>query len=148
MKLRFLGTGDAFGSGGRFNTRFYVEHSHGAFLVDCGASSLIPMRKFGIDPNSIQAVFITHLHGDHFGGPLGATGLVLPEFRRLAGVCLIALLIGMFIANVNAAQKGWIRQVSPSRMQKYGWRNSGQCDRGVRFTISRQIRTVAFDLGI
>ena len=68
MKLRFLGTGDAFGSGGRFNTCFYVEHSHGAFLIDCGASSLIPMRKFGIDPNNIQVVFITHLHGDHFGG--------------------------------------------------------------------------------
>lgn len=68
MKLRLLGTGDAFGSGGRFNTCFYVEHYHGAFLIDCGASSLIPMRKFGIDPNSIQAIFITHLHGDHFGG--------------------------------------------------------------------------------
>jgi ribonuclease BN (tRNA processing enzyme) len=68
MKLQFLGTGDAFGSGGRFNTCFYVEHCHGAFLIDCGASSLIPMRKFGIDPNSIQAVFVTHLHGDHFGG--------------------------------------------------------------------------------
>jgi len=37
---------------------------------------------------------------------LGAMGLVLTEFRRLAGVSLIALLIGMFIANVNAAQKG------------------------------------------
>jgi ribonuclease BN (tRNA processing enzyme) len=68
MKLRFLGTGDAFGSGGRFNTCFYVEHYHGAFLIDCGASSLIPMRKFGIDPNSIQAIFITHLHGEQFGG--------------------------------------------------------------------------------
>jgi ribonuclease BN (tRNA processing enzyme) len=68
MKLRFLGTGDAFGSGGRFNTCFYVEHRHGAFLVDCGASSLIAMRKFGIDPNDIQIVFVTHLHGDHFGG--------------------------------------------------------------------------------
>ena len=31
---------------------------------------------------------------------------MLPEFRRVAGICLIALLIGMFIANVNAAQKG------------------------------------------
>jgi uncharacterized membrane protein len=37
---------------------------------------------------------------------LGALGLVLPEFRRLAGICLIALLVGMFIANVSAAQKG------------------------------------------
>jgi uncharacterized membrane protein len=37
---------------------------------------------------------------------LGAAGLVLPEFRRVAGICLIALLVGMFIANVNAAQRG------------------------------------------
>jgi uncharacterized membrane protein len=37
---------------------------------------------------------------------LGAAGLVLPQFCRLAGICLIALLIGMFISNVNAAQKG------------------------------------------
>ncbi len=68
MQLRFLGTGDAFGSGGRFNTCFHVEHGGGAFLIDCGASSLVAMRKFGVDPNKIQAVSITHLHGDHFGG--------------------------------------------------------------------------------
>jgi uncharacterized membrane protein len=37
---------------------------------------------------------------------LGAAGLVLPQFRRLAGFSLIALLVGMFIANVNAAQRG------------------------------------------
>jgi uncharacterized membrane protein len=37
---------------------------------------------------------------------LGAAGLVLPQFRKLAGICLIVLLVGMFIANVNAAQKG------------------------------------------
>jgi uncharacterized membrane protein len=37
---------------------------------------------------------------------LGAAGLVLPQFRRLAGICLVALLVGMFIANVNAAQRG------------------------------------------
>ena len=36
---------------------------------------------------------------------LGAAGLLLPRFRALAGICLILLLIPMFIANVNAAQK-------------------------------------------
>lgn len=36
---------------------------------------------------------------------LGAAGLVLPAFRGLAGICLIALLVGMFVANINAAQK-------------------------------------------
>jgi len=37
---------------------------------------------------------------------LGAAGLLLPGFRRLAGICLIALLVGTFVANVNAAQRG------------------------------------------
>lgn len=36
---------------------------------------------------------------------LGAAGLLLPQFRRLAGICLIALLAGMFVANINAAQR-------------------------------------------
>jgi ribonuclease BN (tRNA processing enzyme) len=68
MELRFLGSGDAFGSGGRFNTCFYVSDQKGAFLVDCGASSMIAIRKFNADPNTVRAIFVTHLHGDHFGG--------------------------------------------------------------------------------
>ena len=36
---------------------------------------------------------------------LGAAGLMLPQYRKIAGICLIALLVGMFVANVNAAQK-------------------------------------------
>jgi ribonuclease BN (tRNA processing enzyme) len=68
MVLQFLGSGDAFGSGGRFNTCFCVHGRKTAFLVDCGASSMIAIRKFVIDPNTIRGIFITHLHGDHFGG--------------------------------------------------------------------------------
>jgi ribonuclease BN (tRNA processing enzyme) len=67
VQLRFLGCGDAFGSGGRFNTCFLVEASD-SFLIDCGASSLVAMRRFGVDPNRIGKVFLSHLHGDHFGG--------------------------------------------------------------------------------
>ena len=36
---------------------------------------------------------------------MGAVGLLLPRFRSLAGICLIALLIVMFPANVKAAVK-------------------------------------------
>jgi len=68
MLIQFLGSGDAFGSGGRFNTCFHVTVADGSFLIDCGASSLIAMRKFGVDPNGIRTVFVSHLHGDHFGG--------------------------------------------------------------------------------
>jgi ribonuclease BN (tRNA processing enzyme) len=68
MELRVLGCGDAFGSGGRFNTCFHVEAPDTRFLIDCGASALIAMRRFDVDPNGIATVFLTHLHGDHFGG--------------------------------------------------------------------------------
>lgn len=68
MQIRFLGSGDAFGSGGRFNTCFHVTAGAGCFLIDCGASSMIAMRQFEVDPNAIHTVFVSHLHGDHFGG--------------------------------------------------------------------------------
>jgi uncharacterized membrane protein len=37
---------------------------------------------------------------------LGAAGLLVSTVKVLAGNCLIVLLIGMFLANVNAAKKG------------------------------------------
>lgn len=68
MRLQFLGCGDAFGTGGRFNTCFYLETSTTHALIDCGASSLIAMKRFGVAPNAITTILITHLHADHFGG--------------------------------------------------------------------------------
>jgi ribonuclease BN (tRNA processing enzyme) len=68
VKVRFLGSGDAFGSGGRFQTCIHLEADARQLLVDCGASSLIAMRRFGVDPLAIDAVILSHLHGDHFGG--------------------------------------------------------------------------------
>jgi ribonuclease BN (tRNA processing enzyme) len=68
VRVQFLGTGDAFGSGGRLQTCFHVTASTTRFLIDCGASALISMRRFGVDPNDIDTVFLTHLHGDHFAG--------------------------------------------------------------------------------
>ena len=68
MTVQFLGSGDAFGSGGRFQTCIAVTAGRERYLVDCGASSLIAMRRFGVAPGSITAIVLTHLHGDHFGG--------------------------------------------------------------------------------
>lgn len=68
MRVQFVGCGDAFGSGGRFNTCFHVETPGGNFLIDCGASSLISMKKLGIDRNAIDLIVLTHFHPDHFGG--------------------------------------------------------------------------------
>ena len=37
-------------------------------LIDCGASSLVALKRAGVDPAEIGHVLLTHLHGDHFGG--------------------------------------------------------------------------------
>ena len=68
MRLTVLGCSDAFGTGGRLQTSFHVAHADGAVLIDCGATALIGLERQGLDPNGVSAIFITHLHGDHFGG--------------------------------------------------------------------------------
>ena len=68
VEVQFVGSGDAFGSGGRFQTCIALRARGDLFLVDFGASSLIAMQQLGIDPNDVSKILITHLHGDHFGG--------------------------------------------------------------------------------
>ncbi|OPY90368.1 MAG: Ribonuclease Z [Syntrophaceae bacterium PtaU1.Bin231] len=68
LRIRFLGSGDNFGSGGRFQACILVEAPDARFLLDCGASSLIAMRRYGISTEQVDAILISHLHGDHFGG--------------------------------------------------------------------------------
>lgn len=68
MKLTVLGCGDAFGSNGRYNTSFLVNTGSHSILVDCGASTLIRLKQMNISPEEIDAIVITHFHGDHYGG--------------------------------------------------------------------------------
>jgi ribonuclease BN (tRNA processing enzyme) len=68
VEIKFLGSGDAFGSGGRLQSCVLVRYSRGQFLIDCGASALIGLNRYGVDPNDINMIFISHLHGDHCGG--------------------------------------------------------------------------------
>jgi ribonuclease BN (tRNA processing enzyme) len=68
VEITFVGSGDAFGSGGRFQTCIRVRADGATALVDCGATSLTAMRAQGVDPGEVGAVVVTHLHGDHFGG--------------------------------------------------------------------------------
>jgi len=68
MQLRFIGCGDAFGSGGRQNTCFHVTGENVNVLIDCGASSLPALKRLDIARDDIDLVLITHFHGDHFAG--------------------------------------------------------------------------------
>ena len=68
MVITFVGCGDVFGSGGRLQTCIHVATQDHRILIDCGASSLIGMKRLGIDPGEIGLIMLSHLHGDHFGG--------------------------------------------------------------------------------
>lgn len=68
MRLTFVGSGDAFGTGGRFHTCFHVVSDSGSYLIDCGASSPVGLKQHGLTSDDIDAIFVSHLHGDHFGG--------------------------------------------------------------------------------
>ena len=70
VQVRFVGSGDAFGSGGRFQAciLLHAPGHDGDVLLDCGASSLVALKQQRQDPNQIGLVLVSHLHGDHFGG--------------------------------------------------------------------------------
>ncbi len=68
VSLQFVGSGDAFGSGGRFQTCLHMRSEAMHLLIDCGASSLVAMKRFGVDSLLVDTILLSHLHGDHFGG--------------------------------------------------------------------------------
>jgi ribonuclease BN (tRNA processing enzyme) len=68
ISLTVIGSGDAFGSGGRLNTCFHVKAGSYQFLIDCGVTSLTGLKENGIKQEDIDAILITHFHGDHYGG--------------------------------------------------------------------------------
>src|SRR6201995_4086414 len=88
VRLRFVGCGDAFASGGRFQTSFYLDGGAEPVLIDCGATTLVALKGLGIDSTSIGVVVLSHLHEYHFGG---LPWLVLDgQFAGRTGPLLIA----------------------------------------------------------
>src|SRR5258708_25504571 len=69
VTVTFAGCGDAFGSGGRLQACIHLRPDGAPpVLLDCGATSLTALKRCGLDPGEVGVVFVSHLHGDHFGG--------------------------------------------------------------------------------
>ena len=67
-QIQAIGSGNAFGDGVRFQTCYHVNWNKRNILIDCGATSSIGLKRCKKDIDKIDVIFITHLHGDHFGG--------------------------------------------------------------------------------
>ena len=85
MRVRFLGTGDAFSGGGRAQSAVLIEDQGGRWLLECGPTTPYRLKREGIDPSTIEMVAVSHLHGDHFGGlPFLLLGAREEEGRKSA----------------------------------------------------------------
>ena len=68
VRITCLGSGDAFSSGGRRTSGYFIETPESALLLDCGPTVLESIQSLRLSLASLDMVFISHLHGDHFGG--------------------------------------------------------------------------------
>jgi ribonuclease BN (tRNA processing enzyme) len=68
MELLFLGTGNAFASGGRNAMAILLRIAHSGVLLDCGPTTLVALKKAALAPADVDFVLLSHLHGDHYAG--------------------------------------------------------------------------------
>ena len=69
--LTLLGTNSAVPTADRFTTAQVLNVQSNAYLIDCGEGAQIRMQQFKVRRGKINAVFISHLHGDHINGLVG-----------------------------------------------------------------------------
>lgn len=68
VRVVFLGSGDSVSARGSHQAAYLVQAPDTTFLLDCGAMVLASMKRDGYDPDAIDTVLLSHLHGDHFAG--------------------------------------------------------------------------------
>lgn len=68
VTLTCLGTSDAFGVGGRHCAGYLVETPAARTLLDAGPSILSALERNHRSASEVDAVVVSHLHGDHFAG--------------------------------------------------------------------------------
>ncbi len=131
VKLKVVGCGDAFGSGGLHATCFYVETPNLNCLIDIGAGGIAGLKMLDIDPVEIDLIILTHFHGDHYGG--------LPNF----------LLDAIFIQ----ARKKELRILGPPGVERRVWQlqeamYGGTSTMDFQFPISFQEYTDRGDISL
>jgi ribonuclease Z len=80
FELTILGTSSAMPTPERGLSCIAMRREGDIFLFDCGEGSQRQMMRFGVSYMKVRAIFITHLHLDHF---LGVFGML--ETLRLNG---------------------------------------------------------------
>ncbi len=81
-EVYFLGTGGAAATAERDNTALLLHHEQSLVLVDCPGSVTRKIKTLGLDPRSVRAIQVTHVHPDHiYGLPSFVHSLMLADLR-------------------------------------------------------------------
>lgn len=67
LRLQMLGTGGAF-SKKYYNNNGLLYADDFTLLIDCGITAPMSLHQLGVSLTEIDAILITHIHGDHVGG--------------------------------------------------------------------------------
>ncbi len=67
MNIQMLGTGSAFAKD-FYNNNALIYASGQTLMVDCGITAPAALHALGKRPDEVDALLITHIHGDHVGG--------------------------------------------------------------------------------
>ena len=91
MKIKFIGVGEAFDED-LSNTSIWVraadERNKSSILLDCGFTAPPSFWKSCQDPDDLDAIWISHFHGDHFFG-LPALLARFWEMKRLKPLLIL-----------------------------------------------------------
>ena len=80
FEITILGCGSGVPTPKHMTTAQLVNVDDRFFLLDCGEGTQTQVWKYGMKLTNLDAVFISHMHGDHFFGLLpllSSMGLML-----------------------------------------------------------------------
>jgi ribonuclease Z len=71
FSVTILGSNSAIPAHGRHPSAQLLNAGHRLFLFDCGEGTQMRLAEQALRPGKLEAIFITHLHGDHYFGLVG-----------------------------------------------------------------------------
>lgn len=111
MKVVSLGVGEAFDEDQPNNSHLIISDS--VILLDCGSTVPPQLWKYTTDPSFIDAVYISHMHADHYFG-LPAVLVTMAKKQRTKPLIIICQK-GMQQAIENLMEygyHGWLQKLS------------------------------------
>jgi ribonuclease Z len=71
FSVTILGSNSALPANGRYPTAQLLNVNNAYYLIDCGEGTQMQLRRYRLKMQRISAIFISHLHGDHYFGLMG-----------------------------------------------------------------------------